>query len=308
MSENIIDFQELNASQTTPHESRLHIGIHNAFSEFTIEGVEKIKNVLTEKVPSAKISLIDLTGFFRQAESLHLFLLAFPKIRLFLPHESRTKAEALNLFFRDSHSNLICLLSGDLQIEEFEFETFDLEMTKGNLLALVPEVKVHGHLLDSGYLLEKTSKRFELRIKKLAVGEPTLAPYRLTGIFDREKWLGLGGLDRLFTDPLLLILDLCYRGYGMDMVIRRVLDFSVSLKDSKRLSPEEKNKFDQGFVLFLRKNLPHSLQQSLLDFILALVSFNFKLLINLLVVLKKNRALRKSQLLSHHDITQRFDF
>jgi hypothetical protein len=306
MSEVKIDFQELNADASSDKTQVLHVGIHNAYAEFSIEGLEQIKRMLDEKIPNVRISLIDLNGFFREAESLHLFLIAFPKIRLFLPHESRSMADSLNLFFRDSHAEFICLISADFSIREFDLDFLESKVSREQLFGLVPQLQLHGHSADTGYALEETRNRIELRIKKLVPGDLTLAPYHFSGVFDREKWISLGGLDFHFKNPLVMSLDLCYRAYSMGLSVVMSGIFQGQLREAKRLSQKEKVKFDRDFELFLIKNIHRRHFNWFFGLFFSLLSFRWIWFAQLFLAISKRFQLKKSRVVSDEEISKRF--
>lgn len=219
MSGGLPSFREINpgkGSESTHHPKLLDAAVVNAGGPFD---EERIRKVAEEMEGVGRLSLIDARGELADPEKLHRLISGFPKLHFFLPHETRGTGACLNLFFEESEATYLLLLSSSLVPLRFEMNACVSYLQEDSRrFSLSPFIHRDGGLVETLFELEgRASGEMEVSRKAARDGAPTLAPYGITALFDREKVVSLGGFDEAYADVGVMGIDLYYRAYAMGM-------------------------------------------------------------------------------------------
>jgi len=204
-------YRELNAAREVEAAPRLHVDVVNGWGDFRTESVAALQERLSSREGGVRLSLIDLLGTFADSEKLHLFLLAFPRVRIFLPMESGHPAEVLNLFFRESPAEFTALLPCSAGLEILDagaLSRFDEETPR---FAVLPIVRLGSAVQETAYLWRETGKSLELARRAPRNGERSAAPWHGAAIYARRIFLEMGGFDPSFDSLFAMHLDLWLR-------------------------------------------------------------------------------------------------
>lgn len=265
----------------------------------------RIRSALNELGSAGRLSLIDTRGELADPEKLHRLLEQFPRLHFFLPHESNDTAATLNLFFGESAATYLLILSSSLILESIDPDScvsFLREDTRR--MALSPFVFRQKQLLDTLYELQTTpAGDRELSIRPPSDGGATVSPYGLTGFFDREKVLGLGGFQTGYADDGVMGLDLFYRAYTMGMSAHSLE--GISCQETSE-SVAGLSREDLSFFKIKNFAEPERDSRPLGIFLSSLFRLRFERMGRLLHFLKLKKKLAESRLVDDEAILELF--
>lgn len=204
-------YRELNAGREEPTAYPLHIAVVNGWGDFSADRMKDLLARLEGLRPFPRVTMIDLLGTFADSEKLHLFLVAFPQVRIFLPVETSEPADVLNLFLRECRGEKVAFLPCDLALADLNPTAMHETLSGGPILAYLPLVKVGEQIQDTGLAWKKAGLSFEISRFTPTHRDLTAGPWHGAALYVRQALLDLGGFHTAFRSLFALHLDLWLR-------------------------------------------------------------------------------------------------
>jgi hypothetical protein len=225
-------YRELNAAREAEAAPSLHVAVVNGWGDFRTESVAALQERLAGRGGEVRLSLIDLLGTFGDSEKLHLFLLAFPRVRIFLPMESQHPAEVLNLFFRESPAAFTALLPCSAGLELLDLSVLARFEEASPRFAVLPVVRVGNAVQETAYLWRQAGRDYELARRAPRPDERSAAPWHGAAIYARRIFLEMGGFDSAFDSLFAMHLDFWLR--AAEAGLSSVVDDGFALSSADR--------------------------------------------------------------------------
>lgn len=179
----------------------------------------------------------------------------FPKIRFLILHEDITVGEKVNIGVEEAAGKFVFVLWDDLHISGNSISSRLLEKIKDNdILCTVP--LLHNSKLESiPSIIAPAFLKRKLKVVSLLPLKdkiPSIYPFDYVGIYNREKFLLVGGFDKGLKNPYWQKLDFGFRSYMWGHQIH----CSTSLRLQYQRDPSaEDTSLDNSYKMFFLKNL-----------------------------------------------------
>ena len=193
----------------------------------------------------------------------------FPFVRFILPREGISLGEQINLAASELDSPLFFVLWNDLKINaggtarrmaerltinKEDAKNVDVERASFKRLCTVPLIQ-NSRFETLPTLIAPAVYRKRVRTLLLAPkyeGLPSLYPFDGVGIYDRERFIRLGGFDGTLKHPYWQLMDFGFRAYlwGEEIIATQTLKLSYD-----GAIPAEDNSADANYYRFYLKNL-----------------------------------------------------
>ena len=169
----------------------------------------------------------------------------FPLVRFIIPHTRISLGEQINLAVSELVSPLFFVLWNDLKMiaggtahrmaERLTRPVDSKGNGKGNgksqfmRLCTVPMIQDSRHVTISTVIapVMRQKKIQTRRLDPLSEGLPSLYPFDGVGIYDRERFIKLGGFDGTIKNPFWQLMDFGFRAYlwGEEISLNQALKF-----------------------------------------------------------------------------------
>lgn len=203
-------YRELNAAKEGGTPYALHLAVVNGWGDFNADSMMRLVRDTESSPLKPRITMIDLLGTFGDSEKLHLFLVAFPQVRIFLPADPGSPAEVLNLFLKECRAEKVALLPCDLALEKLDPVALAAAGDRP-VLAALPLVRIGGQVQESGLAWKAVGSSLEIMRFTPMVGDLSAGPWHGAALYERRTLLDLGGFDPSYKTLFSLHLDLWLR-------------------------------------------------------------------------------------------------
>ena len=157
----------------------------------------------------------------------------YPTIKFIIPHEEVTDGEMINMGMAEINSDFVFVLKDSLYIPQGIILPHLAEnLTKTRCLCIVPRLV---DMKKNGLPIQKSpsAKKSHFILESSAFvtdGINTVYPFDYVGIYNREKFIQLGGFDYTIKSPYWQLLDFGIRAhrFGESIRITTVLQLSYS--------------------------------------------------------------------------------
>ncbi len=179
----------------------------------------------------------------------------YPSVKFIIPLERVTDGDLINIGMSEISSEYALVLRDSLSIPDgVLLPNLAGNLTKSGCYCVVPR------LLDSGgrgfsVRFSPEAERGRFRVTPSSVvtdGAPTLYPFDSVGLYNREKFIRLGGFDYTITSPYWQNADLAVRSWLWGE--RTLLSTSFRLSYAEDV-PVEDSTADLSYLRFYLKNL-----------------------------------------------------
>jgi hypothetical protein len=183
---------------------------------------------------------------------------AFPFIRFILLQEPITPGESVNLAAAELASPYFFVLWNDHRLFNGINAAKMVELFGGKRLCTVPTVQnsqfeiVHTLAAPVYYQTPRGGMIKSLPDAPVKENQSTLFPYDWLGLYDKERFLRLGGFDREIIHPHWQLMDFGFRSYLWDEEIRSTQ--IIRLVYDGKTDPQD-NTAEDSYRLFYLKNL-----------------------------------------------------
>ena len=179
----------------------------------------------------------------------------FPEVKFLIPFENVTEGEMINLGMSETSSDYVMVLWNDMCLSSSAFPQSLIDKIKqSGIICAAPILideknnSIPVQVVPSLTKMDFSTDRFLCR-KDLT---KTLYMYDFTGIYNREKFIEIGGFDYTIKNPYWQNLDFGFRTYlwGMEIVISNLYKMKYA-----GVSPLEDVSADDSYISFYLKNL-----------------------------------------------------
>lgn len=163
--------------------------------------------------------------------------------------------EKINLGFLESDSKFVFVINSNMEIPSFSSRLIE-KIEHSKILCICPIIKnSKGDTIPSMTLLKKIKLKIETfnRVPE-EDGQVSLFPYDFIGIYDREKFLDIGGFDKDIYSEFYQKMDFGFRAFMFGDSIRFNTSFKVSFLNDENRNIEDTTE-DKDYKRFLLKNL-----------------------------------------------------
>ncbi len=182
----------------------------------------------------------------------------YPAIKFIIPHENVSDGEMINIAMSEVTSEYVLVLKDNLYIPQGVVLPHLAEaLTKNNLLCVAPRIVDYkkGSLpvqkspsAEKGHFVLESSTYVKDEIN-------TVYPFDFIGLYNREKFIQLGGFDYTITSPYWQLLDFGLRAWlwGEEIKITTALQLSYSVEEAP---VEDKTANLDSLRVYLKTQLP----------------------------------------------------
>lgn len=180
-----------------------------------------------------------------------------PQIKFIVPKGNVSCGELINVGIEACESEFVLVIWNDVSIFEKNLHAKLAELVLAeNAVCIAPSLKTF-KMQNFPVKMVPTMDRWDLSIKTemgFLEGERTLYPYEFMGIYNRSKFLTLGGFDYTITHPFWQNLDFFFRAnlHGEKVLITTLLHFVYS----DEIMGEVRNQNASSMRFFLKNIAP----------------------------------------------------
>lgn len=178
----------------------------------------------------------------------------FPAIKFIVPQEKATDGELINIGMSEVKSEYVLVLRDNLYISSgFLLKNLAERITKDGIYCVVPRLSdkdKNGIFCKS--VPEVAKKRFFVESSSsVSDGVKTLYPFDYIGLYNRQKFIQLGGYDYSIKSPYWQVLDLGLRSWlwGEQTRLSTMLQFSYTEE-----APVEDKTVNLDYLKYYLKN------------------------------------------------------
>ncbi len=247
-NEHQIKMLVLGGSEAVPL-SRMNIAaivINKTWSQFRVQMVENLAKCGFSEIISVELS---------ESYNLDSFAKRYPFVKFIVPLEEASDGELINLAAGEASSEYFLVLRDSL---DFQHEI--LSPTLGSKLSEFGGFCIAPRLLEQGkiafpILFSPEIHKGTMRLAAASTvsdGLPDLMPFDYIGLYDREKFVSLGGFDYTICQPYWQNLDLSFRAWLWGEKILLSTAFCMSYSESFPALDTTPSQYSNRFYL---KNL-----------------------------------------------------
>lgn len=183
----------------------------------------------------------------------------FPDIKFLTPAEEITTGEMINLGISEAASEYVLVIWSDIRLmQSYSFDNLLKKLNQKNYICAAPflidknnaplPVQNVPSISVSTFTTEQFPVKFDLT--------KTIYMFDFIGIYNRTKFIDIGGFDYTITNPYWQNLDFGFRShlYGNEIIISN--DFKIKYASE---TPIENISADDSYMTFYLKNLALSL-------------------------------------------------
>lgn len=155
----------------------------------------------------------------------------YPMIKFIIPQEPATDGELINLAMAELTTEYVLVLRDTINIPSGVILTHLAEsLTKNKVYCIVPRLfDANKNGVSCTYVPGVSNNHFIVDASTaMADGKKTLYPYDFIALYNREKFINLGGFDWTIKSPYWQLLDLSLRSWlwGEETRLTSLLQFS----------------------------------------------------------------------------------
>ncbi|MCD1653217.1 hypothetical protein K7J14_00650 [Treponema zuelzerae] len=239
------------------------------FQSLESAGFDSILSIESPPAPSsgsgAGASLVS------QSYDIENLSIRFPSVRFLVPLENLTIGEMINAGMAETSSPWVLVLWNDMRLSQGALsQRLMSRIQEENLLCTAPVLTSQRmESLPVQMVPALKNKRFQIEpMPCIKDGSPTSYPFDFAGIYNRERFIRLGGFDHTISNPYWQNLDFGFRASLWGEQIRLSTSFRASYDGEV---PQEDISSDRSYVRFYLKNLAPSFRKD--EAVLPLVRF-----------------------------------
>ncbi len=179
----------------------------------------------------------------------------YPQIKFVIPQESATDGDLINACVSEFEAKYFMILRDSFNIPRgFFSKNLGENILKDNIFCVVPRlIDKNGVSIVVNFVPEAHRGRFFIKPEQLVKdGVSTLYPFDFIGIYNREKFINLGGFDYTITSPYWQNIDLALRSWLWGEKITVTTKFHIDYTEDV---PFEKTTPDMSYIRFYLKNI-----------------------------------------------------
>ena len=183
------------------------------------------------------------------------FATRFPSVRFIVPLEKVTDGDLINIGISESGGTYVLILRDSLHIPPgILLPNLAEHLTGTGVYCIVPRlVTPEKQGLPVQFIPSAVrSKLHVVASSTVSDGMPTLYPFNYIGLYNRQKFMLLGGFDYTITAPYWQNLDMAFRAWLWGE--RTVLSTAFQLEYAEKI-PAEDSTADLSYLRFYLKNL-----------------------------------------------------
>jgi len=212
--------------------------------------VQVIENLL-------KCGFASIVSLERDPQNYNIedFATRFPSVRFIVPLEKVTDGDLINIGVSESAGDYVLVLRDTLRIPQgILLPNLAEHLTSAGDYCIVPRLMTPE---KQGLPVQfipgaQKSKLHVITSSAVADGMPTLYPFNYIGLYNRQKFMLLGGFDYTITSPYWQNLDLSFRAWLWGEKIRISTAFQLEYSEAV---PAEDATADLSQLRFYLKNL-----------------------------------------------------
>ncbi|MBR7063895.1 MAG: hypothetical protein IKI31_01890, partial [Treponema sp.] len=182
----------------------------------------------------------------------------FPSVKFIFLLEEATEGDMINIGIGESSSSYVFVLRDTLNITSNFFPSYVADkIIHSDDFCIVPRLlNKNGESIPINFFPTQEKGHFRVRFSNhLGDGTKTLYPFDFIGLYNRKKFIQLGGFDYTILSPYYQNLDLSIRSYLWGEKIKTTTTFMISYQDEV---PIEDITLDLSYLHFYLKNMmPH---------------------------------------------------
>lgn len=178
----------------------------------------------------------------------------FPSIKFIIPSEKATDGEMINLAMSEITADYVLVLRDSLYIPSgFILQNLAKRITSEGIFCVVPWLTDKNNEGLASYSCPSAEKNHFVIDKSCVVsdGIRTLYPFNNIAIYNRQKFINIGGFDYLIKNPYWQNLDLAIRAWlwGEETKLTTMLSFTYVEE-----TPIEDKTIDMDYLRYYLKN------------------------------------------------------
>ncbi len=179
----------------------------------------------------------------------------YPSVKFIIPREASSEGSLINACISEFDSKYFIVLRDCFNIPKgFLTKNLAENILKGNNFCVVPRlVDKDGISIIVNFIPEAHKGKFFIKPEQSVLdGMATLYPFDFVGIYNREKFINLGGFDYTISSSYWQNVDLALRAWLWGEKISITTKFHISYTED---IPLEKSAPDMSYIRFYLKNV-----------------------------------------------------
>lgn len=179
----------------------------------------------------------------------------YPTIKFIIPREVSSDGNLINSCISEFDSKYFLVLRDNFNLPKgFLTKNLAENLMKENLFCIVPRlVDKNGSSVVNNFVPGAKKGKFRIIPEPTAMdGTPTVYPFDYVGLYNREKFINLGGYDYTITSHYWQNLDLALRSWLWGEKVVLTSKFQISYLENV---PEEVKTPDFSYIRFYLKNI-----------------------------------------------------
>lgn len=179
----------------------------------------------------------------------------YPTVKFFIPLEKTTTGELINSAMTEVKSKYVLVLKDTLYIPTgLLLENMAENLMSENIFCLVPRLLTKENNSIPMHIIPKVKKQkfYMEAVSSVSDLSPTVFPFDYIGLFNREKFINLGGFDYSINSEYWQLADLSLRAWLWGEQIKITTKFFISYKDDYPILDITK---DLSYLRFYLKNV-----------------------------------------------------
>lgn len=176
----------------------------------------------------------------------------YPTVKFLIPMEQTTSGELINACMEDVNSSYVLVLRDTLYIPSgFFLENMAENLIKENVFCLVPRLSARDRSSVAMHVIPKAQKGHFMLESVSSVQDmvPTVFPYDYIGLYNREKFIQLGGFDYTITSTYWQLADLSMRAWLWGEKIKITTRLTLSYREELNVPDTTANLSSLRFYL-----------------------------------------------------------
>lgn len=193
-----------------------------------IQNLENLENCGFEKIISMETN--------SENYNFEDFVKQFPSVKFIIPHEEATDGELINIGMQEVESDYVLVLRDTIQITNVILKSnVAQKLVEKNNCCYVPRIYIDKNQPVIVNFLPSVNKGvFSVDVSENIYEDcPTLFPLDYIGLYNRKKFIQLGGFDYTIKSPYWQNLDFSFRAWlwGEKISITTSFNLSYSLEE-----------------------------------------------------------------------------
>ena len=221
--------------------------INTCGSQFRIQTLEKLlscgfKSIVSIEPNADNFNIEDITH-------------RFPDVKFIIPLEKVTVGDLINMGISEVDSEYVLVIKDTIHISSgLLLPNLAERLTKDSVFCVVPRlISCDKQSIPIQYVPTALKGKFRINLSSfIADGVATLFPYDHIGLYNREKFIKLGGYDYTITNTYWQNVDLSLRAWLWGEKIQLSTTFQLNYTENV---PDEESSPDLSYLRFYLKNL-----------------------------------------------------